>query len=142
MTTLFDDTLIGREFGSRLLSVARFRQWLAANRREVVTNPDLDGFQFVQVEALLCALERGAIENLSHEVAASIPTATPMPDAKTADIASRWKVGADAHNQWRGLIQAAVQTGDLVLLHFSSKLPIEPAQKSIQSRKRLNDLPA
>ena len=39
--------------------------------------------------------------------------------------APRWLVGADAHMQWRRLLERAVEAGELVLLHFGSKLPVE-----------------
>ena len=42
-----------------------------------------------------------------------------------AEVAPRWLVGADAHLQWRRLLEKAVEAGELALLHFGSKLPIE-----------------
>lgn len=38
-----------------------------------------------------------------------------------------WLVQADAHSQWRKLFAAAIKAGELVLLDFGSKLPIDPA---------------
>ena len=59
-------------------------------------------------------------------MADAIVQATPhLANNRAADIAPRWLVGADAHMQWRRLLERAVEAGELVLLHFGSKLPIE-----------------
>ena len=124
---LFHPDLVDREFGSYLLSVPKLTEWAAKQGLEVVTHPPIGGFQFVQVEAFLCAIERAARESTRDEQqAAAIIQATPhLAHDRAAEVAPRWLVGADAHLQWRRLLEKAVEAGELALLHFGSKLPIE-----------------
>ena len=124
---LFHPDLVGREFGSHLIAVSKLTDWAAKRGLEVDTQPPIGGFQFVQVEAFLCAIERAARESTRDEQQAdAIVQATPhLANNRAADIAPRWLVGADAHMQWRRLLERAVEAGELVLLHFGSKLPIE-----------------
>ena len=119
--------LIYREFGSHLIAVSKLTDWAAKRGLEVDTQPPIGGFQFVQVEAFLCAIERAARESTRDEQqAAAIIQATPhLAHDRAAEVAPRWLVGADAHMQWRRLLERAVEAGELVLLHFGSKLPIE-----------------
>ena len=124
---LFHPDLVDREFGSHLIAVSKLTDWAAKRGLEVDTQPPIGGFQFVQVEAFLCAIERAARESTRDEQqAAAIVQATPhLAQDRAAEVAPRWLVGADAHMQWRRLLERAVEAGELVLLHFGSKLPIE-----------------
>ena len=123
---LFHPDLVDREFGSHLLAVPKMAEWAAKQGLEVVTHPPIGGFQFVQVEAFLCAIENAARENTPEPMAAAIVQATPhLAHDRAAEVAPRWLVGADAHMQWRRLLERAVEAGELVLLHFGSKLPVE-----------------
>ena len=123
---LFHPDLVDREFGSHLLAVPKLAEWAAKQGLEVVTHPPIGGFQFVQVEAFLCAIENAARENAPEPMAAAIVQATPhLAHDRAAEVAPRWLVGADAHMQWRRLLERAVEAGELVLLHFGSKLPVE-----------------
>lgn len=128
---LFHPDLVDREFGSYLLSVPKLTEWAAKQGLEVVTHPPIGGFQFVQVEAFLCAIERAARESTRDEQqAAAIVQATPhLAQDRAAEVAPRWLVGADAHMQWRRLLERAVEGGELALLHFGSKLPIQASAK-------------
>ena len=124
---LFHPDLVDRQFGSHLIAVSKLTDWAAKRGLEVDTQPPIGGFQFVQVEAFLCAIERAARESTRDEQqAAAIIQATPhLAHDRAAEVAPRWLVGADAHMQWRRLLERAVEAGELVLLHFGSKLPIE-----------------
>ena len=124
---LFHPDLVDREFGSHLIAVSKLTDWAAKRGLEVDTQPPIGGFQFVQVEAFLCAIERAARESTRDEQqAAAIIQATPhLASSRAAEVAPRWLVGADAHLQWRRLLEKAVEAGELALLHFGSKLPIE-----------------
>ena len=123
---LFHPELVNREFGSHLLPVSKLTEWAKKQGLEVTTQPPIEGFQFVQVEAFLCSIERAAMGHTPAPMAAAIVQATPhLANNRAADIAPRWLVGADAHMQWRRLLERAVEAGELVLLHFGSKLPIE-----------------
>lgn len=124
---LFHPDLIDREFGSHLIAVPKLTDWAAKRGLEVDTQPPIGGFQFVQVEAFLCAIECAARESMRDEQqAAAIVQATPrLAQDRAAEVAPRWLVGADAHMQWRRLLERAVEAGELVLLHFGSKLPVQ-----------------
>ena len=128
---LFHPDLVDREFGSHLIAVSKLTDWAAKRGLEVDTQPPIGGFQFVQVEAFLCAIERAARESTRDEQqAAAIIQATPhLAHDRAAEVAPRWLVGADAHLQWRRLLERAVEAGELVLLHFGSKLPVEASTK-------------
>ncbi len=123
---LFHPELVNREFGSHLLPVSKLTEWAKKQGLEVTTQPPIEGFQFVQVEAFLCSIERAAMGHTPAPMAAAIVQATPhLANNRAADIAPRWLVGADAHQQWRRLLERAVEAGELALLHFGSKLPIQ-----------------
>lgn len=127
---LFHSDLVDREFGSHLIAVPKLTEWAAKHGLEVVTQPPIRGFQFVQAEAFLCAIENAARENTPEPMAAAIVQATPhLAHDRAAEVAPRWLVGADAHLQWRRLLEKAVEAGELVLLHFGSKLPVEASTK-------------
>ena len=75
---LFHPDLVDREFGSHLIAVSKLTDWAAKRGLEVDTQPPIGGFQFVQVEAFLCAIERAARESTRDEQqAAAIVQATP-----------------------------------------------------------------
>jgi hypothetical protein len=123
MTILSHKHLHGREFGSSLLGVTEFFEWLALNKLRIATAPDLHDYDFVQVEALLCAVE-GAAGSISEDEARGIIAADQLLTAdRMADDAPRWLVGAEAHRKWREIITRAVMDGHLQLLDFGSKLP-------------------
>ena len=123
---LFHPELVNREFGSHLLPVSKLTEWAKKQGLEVTTQPPIEGFQFVQVEAFLCSIERAAMGHTPAPMAAAIVQATPhLANNRAADIAPRWLVGAAAHQQWRRLLERAVEAGELALLHFGSKLPIQ-----------------
>lgn len=123
---LFHPDLVDREFGSHLIAVPKLTEWAAKHGLEVVTQPPIRGFQFVQVEAFLCAIENAARENTPEPMAVAIVQTTPhLAHDRAAEVTPRWLVGADAHMQWRRLLERAVEAGELVLLHFGSKLPVE-----------------
>ncbi len=123
---LFHPDLADREFGSHLLSVPKLTEWAAKQGLELVAQPPIERFQFVQVEALLSAIERAAMDSAPEPMAAAVVQATPhLAQNRAAEIAPRWLVSADAHQQWRRLLEKAVEAGELALLHFGSKLPVQ-----------------
>lgn len=133
MTTLFDSRLSDRDFSSRLLHVGDLLEWVKTKRLHLQTMPALDGFEFVQVEALLCAVEREtkaltpaqAINIVMNDPALrNDPFLQRYPDDVDAQGAL-WILGAEAHRKWRELIAGAVASQELQLLDFASKLPID-----------------
>ncbi len=128
MNTLFHAELSEREFSSHLLHVGDLLEWAQSKRLHIQTKPAIDGYRFVQVEALLCAIER-QMKDLSRDQAAEIIAANPaLKNERMAELNPAWLLGADAHQKWRGLLSGAIHRHELTLLDFASKLPIAPAQ--------------
>ena len=135
---LFHSGIVDHDFGSHLLSVAKLTAWAQTKDLELVTLPPIDGFRFVQVEALLCAIERAVSSSTKDHEAAAIVQFTPnLAQDRAAEIAPLWLVGADAHHQWRSLIKQAVQAGELSLLNYGSKLPIKETDTQLQAVQTL-----
>ena len=138
-STLFDSGLSVREFKTHLLNVPDLLEWAKSKRFHLRTTPPLDGYEFVHIETLLCAIERHAM-SLTHEQARNIVANHHALQARMSaglgvereafdnyvQESPAWLVQADAHSQWRKLFAAAIKAGELVLLDFGSKLPIDP----------------
>jgi hypothetical protein len=165
-TTLYNDSLAGLEFGGRLLSMQALRDWAKGKGFEVPT-PELYRYQFVQVEAFLCEIER-------HTASKSSPAATvamvktdepynPKTWAKTQSAAAahivkaalpevplgenaaellHWLNAAQAHRNWRRVLGAAIQAGELTLLDYDSGLPVEMLGNATDSARHDEDKPA
>lgn len=139
MNTLFHAELSEREFSSHLLHVGDLLAWAESKRLHLRTSPALDGFEFVQVEALLCAIERHAGDVttdqamnivLNDPVLKNDPVVTRYPD-DIDPTTCRWLLGAEAHRKWRELLSGAIAAHELALLDFGSKLPIDaPPEQS------------
>lgn len=128
-STLFHAELAEREFSSHVLRVPDLLAWAAAQGLTIDTEPDIRAFEFVQAEALLAAIERKVGNTVTPaqalELVASNPELSKHQQASNP-VSSRWLLGADAHRQWRHLLEQAIEQGALRLLEFASKLPIAP----------------
>jgi hypothetical protein len=91
MKTLFDGYLTQREFGRRGVSVSALVGWAKVNGASLpAAVPDLAEFDVVQLEALLCAFERGvrlafkvdeidaALEHARRSAPAGVPPRLPL----------------------------------------------------------------
>ena len=135
MTTLFHAGLSGRDYASHLLHVGDLLEWTKSKRLHLKTTPPVNEFEFVQVEALLSAIERNA-NNLTPDQALEIVLNTPAlkddpifqkyPD-DIDPTTCRWLIGANAHKKWRELLTDAITAHEVTLLDFGSKLPIHTA---------------
>lgn len=125
MSELKHTDLNWREFGSQQLNVTRFFEWLDSKRLSIRTIPSIADYQFVQIEALLCTIERAAAP-LDEESALADIEANPRlaENERASKIVPRWHIAADAHQQWRKLITKAIADGELVALDAGSKLPV------------------
>jgi hypothetical protein len=126
-SVLFHAELSGREFSSHLLKVADLLNWAKSKGKIIKTNPSLDRYEFVQAEAFLCAIEREVSNTVTAEQALEIVSNDNELNTHRAagdPQMSRWLLSADAHKQWRELLETAVTTGELTLLRFNSKLPV------------------
>ena len=92
------------------------------------TTPSLLAYEFVQVESLLCAIERHMADyarTLTEEQAIEICMNDPvLKNEKDAKKLARWLIGAEAHRKWRERLNQAVTAQELSLLDFGSKLPV------------------
>ena len=139
MTTLFDARLSDRNFGSQLLRTPDLQEWVKSKRLHLRTTPPLDGYEFVQVERLLFAIQNHS-GNLTKEQALEIVMNDPVlkndpifqkyPD-DIDPTTCRWLLGAESHRKWRVLITAAIEAKELELLEFGSKLPVNATMPSV-----------
>jgi hypothetical protein len=127
MKTLSHEHLHCRGFGSALLDVGYLVEWLATKRlRCPVTLPAA----YVQVEWLLAAIQRHTEDSVTGDEAREIVTANArLREHRCATLSPAWLLGGEAYIQWASLIREGVDRGELVLLDFSSKLPIQPEQE-------------
>lgn len=130
MKTLFNNELCEREFGNKVLQTSSLLKWAEGKNLLLRTSPPLGEYETVQVEALFCAIERGASE-LSPEDARAIIDSTPLlaehpytTRFKEPSPVHVWLVGASAHQQWRQLVTKAIADGELQLLDGVSLLPV------------------
>lgn len=125
MPVLFDANLSVREFGSGLFNVSELTEWAKKNRLYLLTEPPFDGFEFVQVESLLCAIER-RITGLTHEQAGIEVARQPdLASDPMATVAPGWLLMANAAHYWRGKLGDAVKAGSLRIFDFATLRPID-----------------
>lgn len=130
MTTLFNKYLCEREFGSAVLHVETFQKWAVAKGLHLRTAPALGEYEFAQVESLLCAIEQGAAPQTPEDARAIIDSKPELAGHNVAvrfpepDHSHVWLVGAEAHLQWRRLIERAITDDELQLLDGASYLPV------------------
>lgn len=122
---LFQSEVVDREFGSNLLHVPTLLDWAKSNGFHLKTAPPIEGFEFAQVEALLVAIQR-PFQSLSYDQAEEI--VENHPELRNDPDRRGWHpsglLGIDAHSKWRAIFKKATEAGELVLLDFTSKLPI------------------
>ena len=116
MTVLFHEYLIGREFGSQVLSVERLQKWLRDQHLEPLTISALDGYKFVQVEHLLSNIEAATTQRTADALASFEGDAENAPG---------WQFGAKANLAWRERIRGAVKARELQLLDYATLLPVD-----------------
>ncbi|MGT2458789.1 hypothetical protein ACU4GI_38955 [Cupriavidus basilensis] len=137
MTTQLHEGLIAREFKDAVLSIAAFKAWLKARHLEIGLQPELADQGFIQVESLLCAIERAARQEYTREQARAIVATRPayarqalaaLPSDHAAELESvlepTWLVGAEAHRAWREQLHQAIARGELLALCPVTKLPM------------------
>ena len=128
-STLFDAELSVHMFGSHLLHVPSLRKWADSKGLYLPeTNPPIDSYEFVQVEALLVAIMRVVHSSMTPEDAfcevQNNPELNGHELAQHSSITARWLIGADVHLQWRKEISAAINKQELKLLKRGSLLPV------------------
>jgi hypothetical protein len=131
--TFFDTRLCNREFGSHLLSVSDLFAWAKSNRLHIPSTELIDASEFVQVEYLLSAI--GSLSgNLSEAQAIQVIQNYPsLINNPAASIAPSWLLGGEAILQWRKVLGKAIDSDELTLLHFGSKLPVNVVRKAESS---------
>ncbi len=142
MKILTSSALFCREFAGAVLPVPELLKWVASKGLHLRTVPEISEYDMVQVESLLCAIERAAAPNLDDamDMVAANPRLAGHRAAGDAHT-SMWLLGADAHCQWREILVKAVADGELRLLDGFSLLPLpfdapKPAEKALLSTER------
>lgn len=128
--TLVDPILFSREFGSQALRVHTLQAW--AEKRGLTippTVPSVADFDMVALESLLVAIERG-VPTMQDDAVLDIAKAIPC-DAVMGKLiekgvvqSARWLVGANIHQQWRGVLATAIANGELGTVDALTGLPM------------------
>lgn len=139
MNILFHKSITGREFGAWLLNTKEFLTWADEKQLHVQTDPPLEGLEFVQAEALLCAIERAARRYSPAEAWAIVQINQDLMRSDYVRIGQAsgnwcpeddpgmvWLIGANSHKKWRGLLEDAIARGELRLFDPVSLLPVTP----------------
>jgi hypothetical protein len=133
--TSFDTRLIDREFGSYLLSVVELSAWAKTKSLQLPSFLLIDAPAFVQVEYLICAMG-SFTQELSEEEALQIVQIDPVLRSDPAALlAPKWLISADASKKWRAYLTESINTGELALLDFGSKLKIKPTASELVHTK-------
>ena len=120
--------LAPREFGGYLLHVPSLLAWARTKGMSLQAEPPIDDMEVVQVEALLCAIER-PFHALTDDQAVELVAINPeLKSRRLPDSAARWLLGAHAHNKWRKALRVATQARELVLLDPSG-MPVRGSQR-------------
>ena len=127
--TLFNEKLIAREFGSHLFSVNDLLQWAESKNLHPPNIALLEEYEFVQVECFLFEIYKRAVnvtpsETLAIILASNIASKNPLAIEQPA-----YFLGGDAEVAWRKIVKEAIESGELVILDFGSKLPAFQAMK-------------
>lgn len=131
---LFSGELALRDFGRAAVRIADLQEWLLQVRGVLPpTIPDVTHFEVVQLEELLCSIERGATAAYKDAHTAAVTAAARLVDPgegfrgliESGDrTACLWLIGADAHSQWRQQLAAAVESGALRTVDSVTMLPM------------------
>jgi len=125
---LFEKHLCPREFGSAVFNVPDLLKWAQKKGFHLPTVPPLDDYDFAQAEYVLTLIANSPCHtSTTDEAEAHLKTKPELAQHPTAESAPVFLVGADAGEQWRGVLSKAIANGELVLLDRHSLLPVEPA---------------
>lgn len=144
MKTLLQAELFARDFGRTAVTVADLRAWAARERAEIPpTAPDLNNFDLVHLESLLCAMER-AVTQMPEHVAIELAQSIACDDKTRALInegdgtLARWLVGADVPAQWRHRLRQAIDTRALRAIDAMTGLPIDAGAQAAVERPQVS----
>lgn len=122
-------------FGDNLFSAQHLTAWLNAKGLILPVDPRIKSYLFVQVYALLSEIQSYAYESISNEKSYALALRGLAHPENFYRPASRIKVSVDVADQWRALLIAAVQSGELMLLDYASKLPVLAAVSAPAARQ-------
>lgn len=130
MKTLSHEHLHCRDFGSALLDVEHFSEWLKSKRLRCPVSLPCD---FVQVEWMLAAIQRHTEDSVTVPEALHVIRASDRLRAhRCAESNPVWLLGGEAYVRWAELIRDGVDSGELALLDFASKLPLQEERTTDQ----------
>lgn len=133
----YPDVLCG-DFGHHILSVKKFVEWLEKQQIELATSPSFRDFDFVQVEALLRAIQKDVTDSFSREVAADmLRLNTELSKHEASAIAPGFVLSSNAYGVWRDKIRKAIEEGQLELLDITTKLKVKALPKLFEHKADL-----
>jgi hypothetical protein len=137
MKMLYQPVLDEREFGVAALSVKNLLAWVESQGALLPrTDPDIQTFDGVHIESLLCAIERGAHAMSDDEIVRAagqlISRGVALDDARLREMIlverdlalSRWFYGANCHLSWRRWLQSGLAIGALRAIDATTGIPI------------------
>lgn len=124
MTTLELSNANDDYFTDNLFSVQHLKAWLNVKGLTLPADQRINGYLFVQVCALLSEIQGYAYDSISDEKSYALALRGLAHPEHFYRPASRIKVSVNVADQWRALLITAVQTGELMLLDYASKLPV------------------
>lgn len=130
----YPDVLCG-DFGRHILSVKKFVEWLEKQQIELPTSPSFRDFDFVQVEALLRAIQKDVTDSFSREVAADmLRLNAELSKHEASAIAPGFVLSSNAYGVWRDKIRKAIEEGQLELLDITTKLKVSGLKKVLEQK--------
>jgi hypothetical protein len=111
------------DFGKALFHCDDLADWLRQRRLHLTASSALEGYEFVQAAALMATVSTAA--TLPEDEAREIVDADPQACADLAATADPVAyLQGIAEREWRGVIKAAVASGELALLDRVTGLPV------------------
>lgn len=136
--TLFNEKLITREFGSLVFSVAELTDWARSKRIVIPTIHNLECSKFVQVEYFLSAIQNPSYSLTESEALQIVEADEQLKTDSNSKLAPNFAIGAQVSDKWRALIKAGIDSDELRLLSFGTKLPIDAEAKDENSNPEID----
>ena len=130
----YPDVLCG-DFGHHILSVKKLVEWLEKQQIELPTSPPFREFDFVQVEALLRAIQKDVADSFTREVAADmLRLNSELSKHEASAIAPGFVLSSNAYGVWSDKIRQAIEEGQLELLDITTKLKVRVSTKVLEQK--------
>jgi hypothetical protein len=135
VNTLHHAELCCHEFGRLALLVPDLRRWVGEDYAALpLTIPRIEGFDCIQIEALLAAIQRGAVQVIEGmRPWAAIELAMPLTAdhrlleelKEGCEATAKWLISASTAADWRLKIRDAISRGRLCPVDMMTGLPAQ-----------------